>query len=158
MAARAHETGETRPRAPQAVLFACNHNVIRSPMAAALLRLRWGKTIWVDSAGVRPAGITADPSAIEVMDELGADLTRHRAKTFADLDDSNFDLIVTLTPEAHHRALEFTRTLAADVEYWPTFDPSLAQGSRAQRLDEFRAVRDALSARVLARFGRPSTG
>jgi protein-tyrosine-phosphatase len=92
------------------------------------------------------------------MDELGADLTRHRAKTFADLDDSNFDLIVTLTPEAHHRALEFTRTLAADVEYWPTFDPSLAQGSRAQRLDEFRAVRDALSARVLARFGRPSTG
>jgi protein-tyrosine-phosphatase len=147
-----------RPRAPQAVLFACNHNVIRSPMAAALLRLRWGKTIWVDSCGVRPDGRVADPFAIEVMDELGADLTRHRAKTFADLDDASFDLIVTLTPEAHHRALEFTRTLAAEVEYWPTFDPSLAQGSRAQRLEEFRAVRDALGARILARFGRPSTG
>ncbi|MBU6371778.1 MAG: low molecular weight phosphatase family protein [Alphaproteobacteria bacterium] len=143
---------------PQAVLFVCNQNIIRSPMAAGLLRLRWGKTIWVDSCGVRPAGPRADPFAIEVMDELGVDLTPHRAKTFDDLDDANFDLIVSLTPEAHHRALEFTRTLAAEVEYWPTYDPALGQGSREQRLEEFRAVRDALAARVLARFGRPSTG
>jgi len=145
-------------RAPQAVLFVCNQNVIRSPMAAALLRLRWGRTIWIDSCGVRPAGPAADPFAIAVMDEVGADLSRHRAKTFADLYDSNFDLIVTLTPEAHHRALEFTRTLAAEVEYWPTYDPSLAQGSREQRIEEFRAVRYALSTRILGRFGRPSTG
>jgi protein-tyrosine-phosphatase len=145
-------------RPPQAVLFACSHNMIRSPMAAALLRLRWGKTIWVDSCGVRLSARTADPFAIEVMDELGADLKPHRAKTFADLDDASFDLIVTLTPEAHHQALEFTRTLAAEVEYWPTYDPALAQGSRDQRLEEFRSVRDALAARILARFGRPSTG
>lgn len=127
-------------------------------MAAGLLRLRWGGKIWVDSCGVRLNDRTADPFAVMVMDEVGFDLTRHRAKTFADLDDASFDLIVTLTPEAHHRALEFTRTLAVDVEYWPTFDPSLAQGSREQRLDEFRAVRDGLASRVLGRFGRPSTG
>jgi protein-tyrosine-phosphatase len=142
---------------PQAVLFACNYNAIRSPMAAGLLRLRMGKRIWVDSCGVRSGGVL-DPFAVTVMDEVGVDLARHRPKTFADLDDAAFDLIVSLTPEAHHRALEMTRTLAVDVEYWPTFDPSLAQGSREQRLEEFRAVRQALDRRIAARFPRPLSG
>ncbi len=146
----------TRPL-PQAVLFACNYNTIRSPIAEALMRLRFGALVWVDSCGVR-ATVDADPFVLAVMEELGVDMRKHRAKTFADLDDTSFDMIVTLTPEAHHRALEFTRTMAVDVEYWPTMDPSLAQGSREQRLDEYRAVRDALDTRIAMRFQRPMTG
>ncbi len=142
---------------PQAVLFACNHNAIRSPMAAGLMQLRFGRQVWVDSVGLR-AGAEVDPFAVAAMDELGVDIARHRPKSFDQLEDLSFDLIVTLTPEAHHRALEFTRTLAVEVEYWPTFDPSLAQGSREARLDEYRAVRDALDARIEARFLRPEHG
>jgi protein-tyrosine-phosphatase len=142
---------------PQAVLFACSHNVIRSVMAEAIMRLRFGRQVWVDSCGVRK-GDAVDPFAAVVLDEIGVDTTKHRPKTFADLDDASFDLIVTLTPEAHHRALEFTRTMAVDVEYWPTMDPSLAQGSREQRLEEYRAVRNALEKRIAARFERPAHG
>lgn len=142
---------------PQAILFACTHNVIRSPMAEALMRLRFGKLVWVDSCGLRK-GHEVDPFAVSVMEELGIDLRKHRPKAFADLDDASFDMIVTLSPEAHHRALEFTRTMAVDVEYWPTMDPSLAQGSREQRLDEYRTVRDALERRIATRFQRPFAG
>ena len=142
---------------PQAVLFACNQNVIRSVMAAALMSRRFGKTVWVDSVGVRP-GKEKDPFVAAVLDELGLDVAKHRPKGFDDLDDMNFDLIITLTPEAHHRALEFTRTLAVDVEYWPTFDPTIVQGSREAILEEYRGVRDALDARIAQRFERPSTG
>ncbi len=142
---------------PQAVLFVCNHNVIRSPMAAGLMQRRFGRTIWVESAGVR-VGEPPDPFAAAAMDEVGVDISRHRPRALEALEDSNFDLIVTLTPEAHHKALDWTRTMAADVEYWPTFDPSLAQGSREQRLDEYRAVRDALDKRIATRFQKPETG
>ena len=142
---------------PQAILFACNFNAIRSPIAEALMRLRFGNSVWVDSCGVRATG-EADPFVMAVMEEQGVDMRRHRPKTFADLDDASFDMIVTLTPEAHHRALEFTRTMAVDVEYWPTMDPSLIQGSREQRLDEYRAVRAALDQRIATRFERPMTG
>jgi protein-tyrosine-phosphatase len=144
-------------RLPQAVLFACNYNAVRSPMAAALLRLRHGKHIWIESCGVR-AGGAHDPFMQIVMDEVGVDLAKHRPKTFADLDDANFDMIISLTPEAHHRALEFTRTMAVDVEYWPTLDPTLGQGSREQRLDEYRSVRQALDRRIAARFPAPPRG
>lgn len=148
---------ETLRALPQAVLFACNFNAIRSVMAEGLMRLHFGKLVWVDSCGVRK-GAEADPFVAAVMDEVGVDVSRRRPKTFADLEDTSFDMIVSLTPEAHHRALEFTRTMAVDVEYWPTLDPSLAQGSRDQRLDEYRAVRDSLSRRIGARFPRPMSG
>jgi protein-tyrosine-phosphatase len=95
---------------------------------------------------------------VAVMDEVGVDMSRHRSRTFADLDDANFDLIVTLSPEAHHRALEFTRSLAIAVEYWPTLDPSQAGGSREQRLDEYRACRSLLDGRIAARFQRAPMG
>jgi protein-tyrosine-phosphatase len=135
---------------PHAVLFACNLNAIRSPMAAAILRFLAGKRIYVASAGVR-AG-EADPFAAAAMDEIGIDLTRHRPGAIGDLEDTSFDLIVTLAPEAHHKALELTRTMAADVEYWPTLDPSAAAGNREQILDAYRAVRDQLFARIKERF------
>jgi protein-tyrosine-phosphatase len=145
---------------PRSVLFACTHNVIRSPMAAALARLRFGPILRIESVGVR-AGEAADPLAAAVMDELGADLSKHRPRTLAALvadEEEPFDLIVSLSPEAHHRLLDLVPQLGKVAEYWPTFDPSLAEGSREQRLMEFRMVRDGLDRRIAARFPRPSTG
>jgi protein-tyrosine-phosphatase len=139
------------PRAPQSVLFACTMNAIRSPMAEALMKRRFGTRCFVDSCGLKK-GDAVDPLAVFALDELGLDIMKHRPKTFDALEDTSFDLIVTLSPEAHHRALEFTRHLAVDVEYWPTFDPSLADGSRDQRLDAFRDVRDQLDRRIAQRF------
>jgi protein-tyrosine-phosphatase len=126
-------------------------------MAAGLMQRRFGRLVWVDSVGLR-AGETIDPFVVETMDEVGVDLSSHRPKSFADLHDASFDLIVSLTPEAHHRALEYTRSLPIEAEYWPSLDPSLAQGSRTQILAAYRAVRDALDARIEARFQRQSTG
>ena len=145
---------------PSSVLFACTHNSIRSPMAAALMRLHFGPLIRVDSVGVRP-GEGVSPMAAFVMDEVGADIAGLRPKgfdAFKDNEEGPFDLIVTLTPEAHHRALDLVPKLAAKAEYWPTFDPSLTEGSREQALWEYRNVRDGLERRIAQRFQRPSTG
>lgn len=144
---------------PKAVLFACTLNAVRSPMAAAILRHLAGQRIYVESAGVR-AG-ERDPFVEEVMSEIGIDVTRHRPQTLGDLHDTTFDLIITLSPEAHHQALELTRTMAVEVEYWPTFDASLMIGvvSREQVLEAYRSVRDGLFNRIKLRFqlaGGPS--
>jgi protein-tyrosine-phosphatase len=141
---------------PGAVLFACNFNRVRSPMAEGLMKLVFGDRVFVDSCGLRPTG-DLDPFAVQVMEEIGADLTRHHTKSFEDLDAAAFDLVVSLTPEAQHRAVEMTRGAAVDIEYWPTMDPTLAAGSRDQVLDAYRGVRDGLHRLILARFGRPST-
>lgn len=135
---------------PGSVLFACTMNSVRSPMAEGCLKFLHGTRIYVDSVGVRAREI--DGFAITVMDEIGVDLARHAAKTFDDLEDDLFDLVITLSPEAHHRALEMTRTSSVDVEFWNTFDPSMVEGSREQRLDAYRTVRDELFERVRARF------
>lgn len=148
-----------RPSRPQAVLFTCGQNAVRSPMAAALFRHLFGKRVYVASAGVQKGEL--DPFAVAVMDELGIDISRHRPMTFEELEDLeglNFDLIVTLSPPAHHKALELTRMIAADVEYWPTPDPTAVEGSREQRLDAYRAVRDDLLAHIRERFGKAATG
>ena len=148
-----------RTARPQAVLFACGLNSVRSPMAAALFKQLFGRSSYVGSAGVRTAEV--DPFAVVAMDEIGLDIAKHRPMTFEQLDDwegLNFDLIVTLSPEAHHKALELTRTLAADVEYWPTADPTLASGNREQQLEAYREVRDQLLARIKARFDWRSGG
>jgi protein-tyrosine-phosphatase len=144
---------------PQAVLFACGLNSVRSPMAAGIFRELFGKSIYVGSAGVQRGEL--DPFAVAVMAEIGIDIARHKPHTFEELDELeglNFDLIVTLSPRAHHKALELTRTMAAAVEYWPTHDPTAVEGSREQRLEAYRAVRDALIAHIRERFGRPAGG
>jgi len=141
---------------PGSVLFVCNLNAVRSPMAAGLLARRFGRTVWVRSCGVRP-GEAVDPLAVEVMDELGVAIDDHRPTAFADLDDDNFDVVITLTPEAHHYVLDRMRTSAAEVEYWPTLDPTEDDGTRARRLETYRTVRDALDARIARRFIAPST-
>jgi protein-tyrosine-phosphatase len=135
---------------PTAVLFACTHNAVRSPMAEGLLKHLFGHRIFVDSVGVRPGNV--DPFAVQVMDEIGIDLSRHRAKSFEELEDESFDQVITLSPEAHHRAIEMTRTMACDVILWNTFDPSIIEGSREVRLDAYRQVRDQLLQRIRRHF------
>ena len=149
---------ERRAR-PQAVLFACGMNAVRSPMAAGLLQQLFGKSIYVSSAGVQKGEL--DPFAVAAMEEIGIDIAGHKPVTFEDVEDLEglkFDLIVTLSPPAHHKALELTRTNAVQVEYWPMLDPTGVEGSREQRLDAYRAVRDELLARIRARFGQPGQG
>jgi len=135
---------------PSSVLFACNENAVRSPMAEAILKHLLGKRVYVDSAGLRAGRL--DPMAVEVLKEIGIDVSRHRPKTFDQLEDGFYDLIVTLSPEAQHRAVELTRTMACDVEFWNTFDPTIVEGTREQRLAAYRAVRDTLMGRIKARF------
>jgi protein-tyrosine-phosphatase len=139
---------------PGAVLFACTMNVVRSPMAAAILRHLAGRRVYVASAGVK-AGEGPDPFVTVVMEEIGIDISAHTPLALADLDDTSFDLIVSLSPEAHHSALELTRTMAVDVEYWPTIDATVmvGQGTREQTLAHYRDVRDQLFERIKKRFG-----
>jgi protein-tyrosine-phosphatase len=144
----------TPPRRPQSVLFACGQNIIRSPMAEAIARYYFGASTFVASAGVRTG--EPDPFVQTALEEIGMSLGRHRPHSFEELEELeglNFDLIVTLAPEAHHKALELTRTLATDVEYWPTPDPSFAMGNREQKLDAYRQLRDGLVSRICERLG-----
>jgi protein-tyrosine-phosphatase len=148
-----------RPSRPRAVLFACGMNAVRSPMATALMGQMFGKSVYVGSAGVQKGEL--DPFAVAVMEEVGIDIARHRPITFEELEDLeglNFDLIVTLSPPAHHKAMQLTRTVAADVEYWPTVDPTAAEGNREQRLAAYREVRDQLLTRIRERFGSGTRG
>jgi protein-tyrosine-phosphatase len=137
-------------RLPGSVLFACNYNAVRSPMAAAMLRRLHGRVIFVDSVGLRARAI--DPFAVVALEEIGIDLKAHQSKTFEELEDTSFDLVISLTPEAQHRAVELTRTLACEVEFWPSLDPTATEGNRAEILAAYRAVRDGLWQRLRERF------
>ena len=126
-------------------------------MAEALLKRLVGDRVYVDSCGLKhpaddEAGRAVDPFAEAVMAEIDCDLSAHRAKTFDELEDDSFDLVISLTPEAQHRAVELARGRAAAIEYWPTLDPLLSEGSREARLMAFREVRDSLAERISARF------
>lgn len=144
------KTGLPDTALPGAVLFVCGMNAIRSPMAEFLAKDLLGQKVFCQSAGVE-AG-EADGFAIAVMAERGIVCDKHIPRTLDELQDDNFDLIITLSPEAHHRALELTRASSVEVEYWPTMDPSAVAGSRDQILDAYRQVRDGLEAKIKARF------
>jgi protein-tyrosine-phosphatase len=139
---------------PKSVLFACQLNSVRSPIASALFARLFGKAIRTGSAGVQEGDL--DPFAVAVMDEAGIDISRHKPMTFEqveDLEGLDYDLIVTLSPGAHHRALEIVRGTDTQVEYWPMPDATGVEGNREQRLDAYRAVRDQLLAKIRERFG-----
>ena len=136
---------------PSSILFACSMNAIRSPMAAGMMQHFYGSKVFVASCGVR-AGET-DGFTTAVMEELGISIAKHRPQSFEDLSDTSFDLVISLSPEAHHKALELTRTMAIEAEYWPTLDPSASMGSREQILESYREVRDGLYMRIRKRFG-----
>lgn len=133
------------------VLFVCGMNAIRSPMAERLLKSMRGDRIYCDSAGAAAGDVDAFAQA--VMAERGLSIATHTPKTLEDLPDIFFDLIVTLSPEAHHRALDLAAGQSIDVEYWPTMDPSTIAGSREQVIDAYRQVRDTLEAKIRKRFG-----
>ena len=134
-------------------------NAVRSAMAEAIARHYFGKSIYVQSAGVRKS--EADAFTASILAEIGIDGSKHKPRTLQELEEwegLNFDLIVTLSPEAHHKALDLTRTLAADVEYWPTPDPTVTEGTREQRMDAYREVRDGLMRRIKQRFQGQQSG
>ena len=136
---------------PGAILFACTMNSVRSVMAMAIMKYLFGKFVYIDAAGVRAGEL--DPMAVEVMDELGIEIGKYHPKTFEDMEDSSmFDLCVTLSPEAQHRAVGLAHTSAIEIEYWPTMDPTIVEGSRDQRLDAYRATRDGIMKRIQNRF------
>ncbi|MBU0584825.1 MAG: low molecular weight phosphatase family protein [Alphaproteobacteria bacterium] len=128
----------------------CRMNTVRSPMAECLARSMLPGSTFIASAGLH-AG-EPDPFVEAVLADAGLTLGERHPRTIDDLEDLYFDLIVTLAPEAHHAALELTRTLAVDVEYWPTADPTSARGSREHILAAYRDVCDRLKARIEARF------
>ncbi len=143
----------TAARQPSSVLFICNQNVIRSPIAEAIMRNWYGNSIYSQSAGIRAGD--PDPFVEAVMQEIDINVQNRRPKTLEDLDDGYFDLVVTLSPSAHHVALEMAHVSAADVEYWPTADPTAVQGTREQVLEAYREVRDHLIERIRERFPNP---
>ena len=139
---------------PRSVLFACGLNSIRSPMAERLFSQLVGPEVKVASAGVQTAEL--DPFAVAAMVEIGIDMSEHRPITFEELEDQenlDADLIITLSPKAHHKAIELTHRLPVKVEYWPTTDPSVIEGSRETRMQAYREVREQLAKRILERFG-----
>ncbi len=138
---------------PSAVLFCCSFNAVRSAMAEWLLKHYHGHQIYIDSAGVKAEEV--NPFAVAALSEFGVDMSGHKPKTFDDLTDDSFDLVISLSPEAHHRAIEMTRTSAVDVEYWKTFDPTMVEGNREQMLSAFRDVAQSLDARIRERFPPP---
>jgi protein-tyrosine-phosphatase len=131
---------------PSAILFACTMNSVRSPIAEGLLKHLLGNAIYIDSVGVRFGVI--DGFAIEVMDEIGIDVSKHKAKTFDHLEDRSFDIIISLSLEAQHKALEMSQGMACDAVFWDTFDPTTIEGNREIRLDAYRQVRDQLLVKI----------
>ena len=124
---------------PGAVLFACTMNSVRSVMALAIMKHLFGKFVYVDAAGVRAGEL--DPMAVEVMEEIGIEIGKYHPKTFEDMEDSTmFDLCITLSPEAQHRAVDLAHTSAIEIEYWQTMDPTIVEGSRDQCLAAYRAI------------------
>jgi len=137
--------------APGSVLFVCTSNTIRSPMAEGIARHLAGDRVFAASVGLR-AG-EPDHFAVEAMDELGIDMSQHLARTFDELHDDSFDLVISLSPEARGKVEEFTRALACEVEHWPMPDPSTVDGNREVRMNAYRSVRDALLMRIKKRLG-----
>tara|TARA_Y100001960_G_C14745195_1_gene865236 strand:- start:907 stop:1350 length:444 start_codon:yes stop_codon:yes gene_type:complete len=142
---------------PDAILFSCTMNAVRSPMAEGIMKHYFGHKVYVDSVGVRQGEISA--FVVTIMEEIGIDLSQHSPKTFDQLEDTSYDLVISLSPDAQHRAVELTRVMACELEYWQTFDATLIQGSRDRILDAYREVRDSLQNLILKRFsdGSPPT-
>jgi protein-tyrosine-phosphatase len=139
------------------VLFICNYNAVRSPMAEMLVKHYLGTKIFVDSVGLRPETEEANPFTVAVLKEIGLDLSNHVPKSFEALNDGSYDLMITLSPDSHHKAIELTRTMASDVEFWPTFDPTTTQGNREVIMESFRSLRNMLDQKIRSRFNISKT-
>ncbi len=144
---------------PQSVLFCCDHNAVRSPMAEAMMKAFYGQCCYVQSAGVR-GSMEVDGFSVAVCAELGLELARHRTRSFEEMQEwgddlTGFDLIVALSPASLRMAQELTRHAAVEVEYWPVLDPTGLGRRREERLEAYRQTRDQIRDRMTARFGPP---
>ncbi len=142
---------------PQSVLFCCDHNAVRSPMAEGMMKRFYGTEIYVQSAGVKN-DLDIDGFSIAVCEELGVELSRHRTRSFAEMQEwgddlSGFDLIVALSPASQRQALELTRFYHLDVEYWPILDPTGLGEGREEKLNSYRMARDQIRGKIIERFG-----
>ena len=145
---------------PSSVLFCCDYNAIRSPMAEGLMKAFYGHRAYVQSAGVK-SDLEIDGFAVAVCREIGVELDRHRVRSFDEMQEwgddlSGFDLIVALSPASQRRALELTRYYALEIEYWPIIDPTGLGGKREEKLAAYRQARDQIRDRMIARFGPPT--
>lgn len=145
---------------PSSVLFCCDHNAIRSPMAEGIAKRLYGHSFYVQSAGVRN-DMEIDGFAIAACAEIGVPLERHRSRSFDDMEDwgddlSGYDLIVALSPASQRRALDLTRFFHLEVEYWPILDPSGIGESRESKLTAYRQTRDQIKQKLIDRFGPPT--
>lgn len=150
------------PRLPGSVLFCCNHNAVRSPLAEGVMKKLFGARVFVQSAGVRH-DLEIDGFMVAAAAEIGVDLSRHRVRSLAEMeawgdDITAYDLIVALSPAAQRMAQEAVRHGAVEVEYWPTLDPTGIGESREQRMDAYRQTRDQIVERISKRFAGPPPG
>jgi protein-tyrosine-phosphatase len=146
---------------PQSVLFCCDHNAVRSPMAEGMMKKFYGTDIYVQSAGVRN-DLDIDGFTVAICEELGVELSRHRTRSFEEMQEwgddlSGFDLVIALSPASQRMALELTRFYHLDVEYWPILDPTGLGDRREEKLNSYRMAREQIKTRIIARFGEPQT-
>jgi len=151
--------GKTYQDLPQSVLFCCDHNSVRSPMAEGIMKKLYGTQCYIQSVGVKN-DLEIDGFSVAVCAELGVELSRHRSRSFDEMEDwgddlSSFDLVLALSPASQRRALDLTQFYHLDVEYWPILDPTGLGETRAQKLDSYRQSRDQIRKRMLDRFGPP---
>ncbi|MEL7093041.1 MAG: low molecular weight phosphatase family protein [Pseudomonadota bacterium] len=142
---------------PSSVLFCCDHNAVRSPMAEGMMKKLYGMDTYVQSVGVKN-DLEIDGFSIAVCQELGVELSRHRSRSFDNMEEwgddlSSFDLVVALSPASQRRALELTRYYHLDVEYWPILDPTGLGETREAKLDSYRNARDQIRDRLIDRWG-----
>nr|WP_328794203.1 low molecular weight phosphatase family protein [Maritimibacter harenae] len=147
---------------PQSVLFCCDHNAVRSPMAEGMMKKYYGDTVYVQSAGVK-SEMEIDGFSIAVCEEIGVPLSNHRARSFDEMQEwgddlSAYDLIVALSPASQRKVLDLTRYNHLDVEYWPVMDPTGLGTKREEKLAAYRQARDQIRERMISRFGPPRGG
>jgi len=144
---------------PQSILFCCDHNAVRSPMAEGIMKKFYGTGSYVQSVGVHN-DLEIDGFSIAVCKEMGVELARHRSRSFDEMEQwgddlSSFDLVVALSPASQRRALELTRYFHLDVEYWPILDPSGLGETREAKLASYRQARDQIVERLTEKWGSP---
>ena len=144
---------------PQSILFCCDHNAVRSPMAEGIMKKFYGTGTYVQSVGVMN-DLEIDGFAIGVCQEIGVELSRHRSRSFDEMEQwgddlSSFDLVIALSPASQRRALELTRFFHLDVEYWPIMDPTGIGEKRETKLNAYRQTRDQIADQLIRRWGQP---
>ncbi len=145
---------------PQSILFCCDHNAVRSPMAEGIMKKFYGTGTYVQSAGVHN-DLEIDGFCIAACQEIDVELSRHRSRSFDEMEEwgddlSSFDLVVALSPASQRKALELTRVFHLDVDYWPIMDPTGLGETREDKLTHYRQTRDQIIRHLKDRWGEPT--